>query len=93
VVLVTRESDPREIETLRGLCRSTDEDIPTSALCDLPANEAAILPGPAESCGCVTRFELAPRLTTHVRHRTKYLDMPVNDWQAFVFTANGRPVA
>jgi hypothetical protein len=39
------------------------------------------------------RFQIAPRLTTHVRHRTKYLDMPVNDAQAFVFSANGRPVA
>jgi hypothetical protein len=30
-------------------------------------------------------------LTEHVRHRAKYLDMPVIDSQAFVFTDNGRP--
>jgi hypothetical protein len=93
VVLVTRESDPREVETLCGLCRSTEMAVPANVLRDLPVNEAAILPGPEESCGCVTRFEIAPRITSHVRHRTKYLDMPVNDWQAFVFTANGRPLA
>jgi hypothetical protein len=51
--------------------------------------EAALLPGAEESHGRVRRFDLAPRLTEHVRHRTKYLDMPVMDSQAFVFTAGG----
>src|SRR5581483_7124073 len=32
-------------------------------------------------------------LTSHVRHRSKYLDMPVLDEQAFVFTGNGTPAA
>jgi hypothetical protein len=49
------------------------------------------LPGAEEAHGQVRRFQLAPRLTEHVRHRTKYLDMPVLDSQAFVFTGNGRP--
>lgn len=92
-IVVTKESDPPEIDTLCGLCRATGVSIPSSALTDLLVNEAAILPGPEESCGCVMRFEIAQRLTAHVRHRTKYLDMPVNDWQAFVFTDEGRPVA
>lgn len=39
------------------------------------------------------RFQVAPRLTTHVRHRTKYLDVPVSGAQAFVFSVEGRPVA
>ena len=39
------------------------------------------------------RFQIAPRLTTHVRHRTKYLDVPVPENQAFVFSAAGRPMA
>ena len=39
------------------------------------------------------RFQIAPRLTTHVRHRTKYLDVPVPETQAFVFSGEGRPVA
>ena len=33
---------------------------------------------------------MAPRLTSHVRHRAKYLDMPVLEGQAFVFTDGGR---
>jgi hypothetical protein len=34
---------------------------------------------------------LAPRLTSHVRHQVKYLDMGVSDNQAFVFTSVGKP--
>lgn len=37
------------------------------------------------------RFQIAPRLTSQVRHRTTYLDMPIAEPQAFVFTQNGRP--
>jgi hypothetical protein len=54
-------------------------------------NEAALLPGPAESHNEVRRFLMAPRLTGHVRHRSKYLDVPVLPDQAFVFTENARP--
>jgi hypothetical protein len=46
-----------------------------------------LLPGPEESQGRARRFRLLPRLTSHVRHQTKYLDMPVADGQAFVFTS------
>jgi hypothetical protein len=38
----------------------------------------------------VLRFQIAPRLTDHVRHRTKYIDMPLPEHQAFVFTSDGR---
>lgn len=93
VIVVTRESDPPEIDTLRGLCRAAGKTMSSNVLEDLLVNEAAILPGPEESCGCVMRFQIGQRLTTHVRHRTKYLDMPVGDSQAFVFTDDGRPVA
>lgn len=60
---------------------------------DLQTTEAALLPGAEEAHGHVCRFQLAPRLTSHVRHRTKYLDMPVSNAQVFVFTENGRPGA
>jgi hypothetical protein len=52
-------------------------------------NEAAVLPGVQESQGVIRRFRLAPRLTPHVRHRLKYIDMPVLDEHAFVFAADG----
>ena len=38
------------------------------------------------------RFRLSPRLTAHVRHRSKYLDVPMRAGHEFVFTADGRPV-
>jgi hypothetical protein len=57
---------------------------------DLKMTEAALLPGALEAHGVVRRFQLAPRLTTHVRHRTKYLDMPVAEAHAFVFMEDGR---
>ena len=56
---------------------------------DLGTNEAALLPGSEESHGTVLRFQMAPRLTAHVRHRAKYLDMPVPGDRAFVFRTGG----
>jgi hypothetical protein len=93
VVLVTRETDSHEINALRGMCHEPGAAVSPRAFRDLQVNEAAILPGAVESGGRVKRFQIAPRLTTHVRHRTKYLDMPVPDGQAFVFSDDGRPVA
>jgi hydroxymethylpyrimidine pyrophosphatase-like HAD family hydrolase len=91
VVLVTEESDPDEIKTLFSLCRPKP---PATASVDtfrnLQASEAVLLPGAEEAHGQVRRFRLAPRMTSHVRHRTKYLDMPVIDAHAFVFTVDGR---
>lgn len=91
VAIVTRETDATEARTLCGLCRP--EADPAAGVCkfaELAMNEAAVLPGPEEACGRIRRFQVAPRLTAHVRHRTKYLEMPVADAHAFVFTANGR---
>jgi hypothetical protein len=34
-------------------------------------------------------FTLGPRLTPHVRHREKYVDVPVSERRAFVFAPNG----
>jgi hydroxymethylpyrimidine pyrophosphatase-like HAD family hydrolase len=93
VVLVTKETDPDEIDSFRALCPRTGAPPSPKIFRELQANEAAILPGAEEARGCVRRFQIAPRLTTHVRHRTKYLDMPVTDTQAFVFSSDGRPVS
>jgi hypothetical protein len=65
--------------------------LPSEIFRDLQTTEAALLPGSEEAHGQVRRFQLAPRLTGHVRHRTKYLDMPIRSVQAFVFTQNGQP--
>ncbi len=91
VVIVTRETDPLEAETLRAMCHPPTTGSPADVLGELATNEAALLPGPEEAHGQIRRFQLAPRLTAHVRHQTKYLDMPVSEGQAFVFAADGRP--
>ena len=71
VVLVTRETDPAEIDTLTSLCRPQPSDAPSRGLfADLHPSEAVLLPGPVESQGGSRRFTLAPRLTEHVRHRS-----------------------
>lgn len=91
VVMVTRETDAQEAETLMGMCRPQQGGtVPRAIFQDLQTNEAALLPGVQESRGGLLRFQLAPRLTSHVRHRQKYLDMPTTDAQGFLFT-NGRP--
>ena len=92
VVLVTRETDPLEAATLRalsGLAPATPA--PPTIFPDLRANEAALLPGADEAHGQIRRFQIAPRLTAHVRHQAKYLDMPVQESQALVFTSDGQP--
>ncbi len=92
VVLVTKESDPVEAETLRRLCQlQPGVSVSTATFGELAMNEAALLPGAQEAHGQVRRFLLTPRLTSHVRHQMKYLDMPVSERQAFVFTEDGRP--
>ena len=91
VVIVTRETDAHEQAALRGICEATVGAVPEVLFEDLSLSEAALLPGAEESHGTVRRFRIGPRLTSHVRHRTKYLDMPIAEPQAFVFTHNGRP--
>lgn len=94
VVFVTRETDPEEAKTLCDMCRPRPcAGASPTIFRDLQTTEAALLPGAEEAHGEVRRFHLAPRLTAHVRHRAKYLDMPVIESQAFVFTGDGRPGA
>ena len=89
VVMVTRETDPTEAAALVQLCRPCTSIQPT-IFRDLQTNEVALLPGPDEARGRLRLFQTAPRLTVHVRHQSKYLDMPVADWLAFVFSRDGR---
>ncbi|MEZ5287889.1 MAG: hypothetical protein R2712_24435 [Vicinamibacterales bacterium] len=86
VAIVRRESDRAEAEALAAICRDgTGAVVPPAALQALGPQEAALLPGAFEAHGGVRRFTAAPRLTEHVRHRSKYLDMPIAEGHAFVF--------
>ena len=82
VRLVTRESEPAEIDALSALCGAA---LDPAVLRSIDQDEAVLLPGPDESGGELVRFRVGRRLTLHVRHRQKYFDMPVGDAQAFVF--------
>jgi hypothetical protein len=94
-ILVTRESDPGEVRALYELCRScggrSGEAEWERLIGSLVIGEAVVLPITEEAKGALRRIRLAPRLTPHVRHLTKYVEIPVPDRRAFVFSRDGRP--
>jgi hydroxymethylpyrimidine pyrophosphatase-like HAD family hydrolase len=91
VMIVTRESNPQEIEALRKWCSSCKQVDPGcwNVLGRLAMAQAVVLPITDESGGEIVQFTLGPRLTPHVRHRGKYVDVPVSESHAFVFHPNG----
>jgi hydroxymethylpyrimidine pyrophosphatase-like HAD family hydrolase len=82
--IVTRMSDAREIDALATSCAWPDAC--RAQVAQLELGQAILLPTAAEAGGVITLVDLAPRLTTHVRHREKYLDVPVPRDRAFVFS-------
>lgn len=90
VMIVTRESDPAEVGALRERCSSCDR-VDTEgwqSLARLATCQAVALPTTEEAGGRLTQFTLGPRLTAHVRHREKYVDVPVSESRAFIFAAS-----
>ncbi len=97
VVAVTRLAEREEVDALRNLLNNTpDAQIDAGdwheQLGNLGISEAALLPPTIEAEGQLRRFTVAPRLTTHVRHRTKYFDTPVANGCEFIFTNRGQSV-
>jgi hydroxymethylpyrimidine pyrophosphatase-like HAD family hydrolase len=91
-IIVTRESDPREVRALRSMQGGDHTEAEwETILNNLAINEAVLLPKTEEACGSLCRFHVAPRLTAHVRHQHKYLDMPLPEGRGFVFVQNGVP--
>jgi hypothetical protein len=94
VMLVTCESHPSEVERLRRRCGlQAGQDAGWAALGHLRVGQAVALPITAEASGELRLFTLAPRLTPHVRHRHKYVDVPVSSDRAFTFMADERRTA
>ena len=91
VMIVTRESSPAEIRALQEWCPACEhvDESHWAALERLPTAQAAALPLTEEAGGRLVVFTLGPRLTPHVRHREKYVDVPIAESRAFVFTPNG----
>jgi hypothetical protein len=95
VILVTRESNRAEIDALRHHCTACERlgDSAWDVLQTLQIDQAAALPVTTEASSNLQVFTIGERLTPHVRHRQKYVDVPVGDAQAFVFHRNGQPQA
>ena len=95
VMIVTRESSPGEIEALRQWCTKCGQVDAArwSILTRLATAQAVALPITEEAKGDLVLFTLGPRLTPHVRHREKYVDVPITDSRAFVFAHDGHSPA
>jgi hydroxymethylpyrimidine pyrophosphatase-like HAD family hydrolase len=95
VILVTRESNRNEIDALRHHCTACDELSPSAwdVLPTLRLDQAVALPMTFEDASGLQLITIGERLTPHVRHRQKYVDVPVRDNCAFVFREHGRAVA
>jgi hydroxymethylpyrimidine pyrophosphatase-like HAD family hydrolase len=92
-VIVTRETDPREAHTLRELWRGEESmEHWEATLRDLAIDEAVLLPASNQPGDVLKPFRVARRLTQHVHHKHKYMDVPVGSDIAFRFVlADGRP--
>ena len=91
VICATRISDPQEAKAMQTMFGDGADDW-SPTLAGLTDGEAVLLPGSQAPQGKLQRFSLKARLTAHVRHRSKYLDVPMPSGSEFVFTANGKPV-
>jgi len=93
VVVVRRLTLPQEVQTLLTMVRNRNVEPEWATLLGvLATSEAALLPGPEEAERELRRFKLLPRLTPHVRHRTKYFDVQLVGGKEFVFTDNGKTI-
>jgi hypothetical protein len=95
VILVTCESSPAEAEALWQRCAACERtDVARtrwSMLGQLKLGQAMALPMTEEAGGELKLFDISQRLTPHVRHRQKYVDVPVTEGRAFLFLSNGGP--
>jgi hypothetical protein len=84
VKLATRLTEPVQLQALQL-------EHWAAQLGALSLGQATLCAGADEAPHGAVSFRIAPRLTEHVRHRQKYLDVPVAERLAFVFTNHGQP--
>jgi hydroxymethylpyrimidine pyrophosphatase-like HAD family hydrolase len=90
-IIATSLTDPEEVRALTRLCDAEGaEPAWSKVLGSLGIDEAALIPRAAGDGRLPQRFTIAPRLTAHVRHRAKYLEVPMPPERAFRFTCNGQ---
>jgi hydroxymethylpyrimidine pyrophosphatase-like HAD family hydrolase len=89
-IIVTPLTDPDEVRTLATLCGAEGAEAAWGEILGrLAIDEAAVLPRSAGGGRLPQRFTIAPRLTAHVRHRAKYLEVPMPPERAFHFSHHG----
>lgn len=93
-IIVTPLKNQTEATALATLCGRGMETGWADQLAGLGIDETAMLPSRHATEGeqVLQQFVIAPRLTSHVRHKGKYLDVPLPENEAFVFTCQGRPI-
>ena len=92
-IIVKRTTDPREVRTLLEMAGNPNAEPEwKSIFAGLTVDEAVLLPGIQEAGGKLRRFQLSPRLTVHVRHKAKYVDLQLIEGQGFVFMDNTKAV-
>ena len=93
-VIATRCTDPGEVRALATISGGDGLKSDWATLAgNLEIGEAALLSGVDWLDHVPQRFTTAQRITTHVRHRAKYFDVPMPKRNAFVFTDQARPVS
>ena len=93
-IIVTPCTDPHEIKALASICgAAAEENTWATVLGNLKIDEAALLPLGNSADPIPRPFVIAERVTSHVRHRAKYLDVPMPAGHGFVFTHHGQPLA
>ena len=89
-IIVTPMTNPVEVHALAMLCGAEGAEAELERiLAGLGIDEAAVLSRFNGSSNLPRRFTITGRRTSHVRHRAKYLDVPLPAERAFVFTCNG----
>jgi len=92
-IVAKRLTSSQEVQALLGIAGTPQTQQEWSAtLGALAPDEAVFLPGTEEAGGELRRFKLLPRLTPHVRHKTKYFDVQLPAGEGFVFTDCGKAV-
>jgi hypothetical protein len=92
MIVATRIADRRLAARLVGLARPAEFPAEwVETLANLAIGEAVLLRTVREDEHGMIRFALERRVTAHVRHREKYIDVGVAPGREFVFTRDGRP--
>lgn len=89
-IIVTPMTNPVEVHALAMLCGAESAEAEWGTiLAGLGIDEAAVLSRFNGLSNLPRRFTIMGRRTSHVRHRAKYLEVPLPAEHAFVFTCNG----